>query len=133
MRLLAQRHTCRTMIFIPGKYFCRYDRFRDAFVFETNLINQGPRNTVYEGGTWVINVVFPKDYPFKPPKVTFYTSIYHCNISEQVRIFACFFFSYHHANLVTGIRMFGYSERPMVSRTLHSQNHVFPIWFVDRS
>ena len=25
----------------------------------------------------------PQDYPFKPPKVTFVTRIYHCNISPQ--------------------------------------------------
>ncbi|CAO2599061.1 Ubiquitin-conjugating enzyme E2 E3 [Lemmus lemmus] len=30
-----------------------------------------------------LDTKFSSDYPFKPPKVTFHTRIYHCNINSQ--------------------------------------------------
>ena len=43
----------------------------------------GPRDTPYEGGTYIVDVQIPNDYPFKPPVMKFVTKLWHPNISSQ--------------------------------------------------
>ena len=39
-------------------------------------------DTPYEGGKFLVDIIIPPDYPFKPPKMKFDTKIWHPNISS---------------------------------------------------
>ena len=60
----------------------------NAFPINDNLYNweaiiEGNKNTPYENGIFILNIEFPKDYPFNPPIIFFKTKIYHCNINSS--------------------------------------------------
>ena len=53
----------------------------NIFQWKASLI--GPKDSSYAGGTFILTITFPDDYPKNPPEVCFKTPIYHVNVNPK--------------------------------------------------
>jgi len=60
--------------------------FNEDDVTLWKIIYKGEQDTPYHGKAWLLYVQFENEYPQKPPKVRFYTPIYHSNINTDGKI-----------------------------------------------
>jgi ubiquitin-protein ligase len=50
------------------------------------IILEGPSETPYENGVWLVYVLFPETYPSESPEVRFVTPIRHCNVNQYGKV-----------------------------------------------
>uniref|UniRef100_H2YUW4 E2 ubiquitin-conjugating enzyme n=1 Tax=Ciona savignyi TaxID=51511 RepID=H2YUW4_CIOSA len=85
--MAATRRLQQEMLGIQGEGVKTY-RFLDGD--DKNLLSWKmlliPDFVPYNKGAFRIDIVFPAEYPFKPPKITFKTKIYHPNVDEKGQI-----------------------------------------------
>ncbi|KAJ3438998.1 ubiquitin-conjugating enzyme e2 [Anaeramoeba flamelloides] len=55
-------------------------------LMEWSAIMFGPEDSAWEGGIFKLKLVFPEEYPNKPPNVKFLSKIFHPNVYNDGRI-----------------------------------------------
>ena len=65
----------------PIGYVSAAPNYEDMFNWTATII--GPPETPYEGGVFTVLIKFPRDYPFKPPRIQFLTPVFHPNINRK--------------------------------------------------
>lgn len=69
---------------------CGVKAYGNVDVDDSNLFHWSvllvPDKEPYNKGAFRVNITFPVDYPFKPPKLQFATKIYHPNVDEEGKL-----------------------------------------------
>ncbi|APA10452.1 hypothetical protein SS1G_07048 [Sclerotinia sclerotiorum 1980 UF-70] len=66
-----------------SQIFCQSRDGSDSDLTSLRASFPGPPDTPYEGGTYLVDIKIPNEYPFRPPQMSFVTKLWHPNISSQ--------------------------------------------------
>ncbi|XP_041348118.1 ubiquitin-conjugating enzyme E2 G1-like isoform X1 [Gigantopelta aegis] len=55
----------------------------DDDIYKWEVLVYGPKETPFEGGYFKAHLIFPKEYPNRPPKMKFISEIWHPNIDKE--------------------------------------------------
>ena len=80
-----------------------------------NILLLGPNDTIFEGGIFKCELIFPKEYPNRPPEFRFIDNLFHPNIYKDGKV--CI------SILHEGIDVYGYeniSERWNPSQSVNT-------------
>jgi len=55
----------------------------DDNLFKWEVMVMGPNDSFYEGGFFKAHLIFPPEYPQKPPKMKFISEFWHPNVSKE--------------------------------------------------
>ena len=78
VRVLTLLHDSLVIILYGIAYTSLY---RHLFDFQILII--GPADTLFEGGFFKCHLIFPKEYPQRPPKMKVISDIWHPNIEKN--------------------------------------------------
>ena len=56
-------------------------KFKNISKWNISLL--GPKDSLYRGGLFFLEIIFPKEYPIKAPSIHFLTPIYHINVNHH--------------------------------------------------
>jgi ubiquitin-conjugating enzyme E2 D/E len=60
-------------------------------VYSVQAVILGPEGSPYEGGRFLVQIVIPREYPFRAPTVQMLTPILHLNVNNSAVLFKdCF-------------------------------------------
>jgi ubiquitin-protein ligase len=63
--------------------FCSEINLAGNDIFNWEVTIMGPADSPYAGGTFLLKLEFPAQYPFKAPKLKFLTKVYHPSVQLE--------------------------------------------------
>jgi ubiquitin-conjugating enzyme E2 R len=58
----------------------------DSNLYNWRIYLEGPKDTIYEGGVFQLNMSFPRDYPMAPPELRFISDFWHPNVFPDGKV-----------------------------------------------
>ncbi|KAL9595769.1 MAG: hypothetical protein Q9179_004858 [Wetmoreana sp. 5 TL-2023] len=67
----------------------KVDLVSENDIYKWRITINGPKDSPYAGGRFLVYMTLPVDFPFKPPVISWQTKIYHPNVSNDDKGLMC--------------------------------------------